>query len=281
MKSDDENAALRTFGGTAGKLSQNPLGIIALFIVLVYAFASIVAALGRNLTEYAMYILVWFLAVFPVMVLVAFTWLVSKHHTKLYAPKDYQNASDFVVIAELGVNNFKSVQSQLPSPETVINVPIDEYPMIEIPAESAENSILSGESKVAVFDPIFEMEREREKIYRDNRFMVLVHELTPSSKPGFKYDISIYAKRHKRRGGSDDIFDVVKAEFYFGKSFGGQIFTGQRKGDVIGVTTSAYGTFLCICRITFEDGEKIMIHRFIDFEMGDVVQKILEKGVAG
>lgn len=65
MKSDDEQTAnLRSFGGTASKFSQNPLGIIALFIVLVYAFASLVMGLGRNLTEYASYILVWFCLTF-------------------------------------------------------------------------------------------------------------------------------------------------------------------------------------------------------------------------
>jgi hypothetical protein len=40
--------------------------------------------------------LIAFLVVFPVIVLVTFTWLVVKHHTKLYGPGDYKNEVHFV-----------------------------------------------------------------------------------------------------------------------------------------------------------------------------------------
>jgi hypothetical protein len=270
MKSD-EDSNLRSFGGTATKLSQNPLGIIALFIVLVYAFASLVVGLGKNLTEYASHILVWFLAMFPVMVLMAFTWLVSRHHTKLYAPKDYQNADDFIAALKLGVNDLKSIQPQLHDPGPSIEFPEAEN-LGKASLEIGEKSLT--ESPAAV---ILKRVNERERIYTDSRLMVLVHEVTPSSKPGFKYDITIYAKRH---GINDDISDVISAEFFFGKSFGTQTFTGQRKGNVIGISTSAYGTFLCTCWITFSDGKTASIYRYIDFEMGDLVQKILQKTTA-
>ena len=42
------NDSLKTFGDTANTLSRNPLGIIALFIVLVYGFASLVTAFGSS-----------------------------------------------------------------------------------------------------------------------------------------------------------------------------------------------------------------------------------------
>ena len=38
------------FGSVATGLARNPLGIIALFIVLVYGFAALVTALGGGLT---------------------------------------------------------------------------------------------------------------------------------------------------------------------------------------------------------------------------------------
>lgn len=79
------------------KLARNPLGIIALFIVLVYGIAGIVLGLSSdNLTEYQRTIFVLFLVMFPCLVLVSFLWLVAKHHTKLYAPSDYRNDEGFL-----------------------------------------------------------------------------------------------------------------------------------------------------------------------------------------
>jgi len=39
---------------------------------------------------------------------------------------------------------------------------------------------------------------------------------------------------------------------------------------LIGVRTSAYGPFLCTCRVTFIDGHVAFHSRYIDFEMGKV-----------
>jgi hypothetical protein len=88
--------SLRDFGNTATKLTHNPLGIIALFIVLVYAFASLVVGLGANLEQSQKTPLIWFLVLFPVLVLIVFAWLVSRHHMKLYAPTDYRDERLFV-----------------------------------------------------------------------------------------------------------------------------------------------------------------------------------------
>ncbi len=90
---------MENFGNTAGKLSRNPIGIIALFIVLVYGIAGLVLGVsGESLQENHKTILVWFLAIFPFSVLGAFTWLVSKHHTKLYSPSDFRNDDGFIRI---------------------------------------------------------------------------------------------------------------------------------------------------------------------------------------
>ncbi len=81
---------------TAGKLARNPLGIIALFIVLVYGIAGVVLNVSSEfLSESQKSILVWFLVVFPFIVFIGFLWLVSKHHTKLYAPTDYKDEEGF------------------------------------------------------------------------------------------------------------------------------------------------------------------------------------------
>lgn len=48
--------------------------------------------------------MVLFLVFFPVIVLVCFTYLVSCHHTKLYAPSDFANERNFMRSIEQGLN---------------------------------------------------------------------------------------------------------------------------------------------------------------------------------
>lgn len=85
-----------SFGNIATQLARNPLGIIALFIVLVYGFAALVLGLSAgNLDQSERLPIIWFLVVFPVIVLAAFYRLVTNHHHKLYAPEDFPNPSDF------------------------------------------------------------------------------------------------------------------------------------------------------------------------------------------
>jgi CheY-like chemotaxis protein len=86
------------FGETAKGLAKNPLGIIALFIVLVYGFASLVTAFGSSLTAQERLPLIYFLVLFPVLVLAVFAWLVSRHAGKLYSPSDYKNEDNYVAV---------------------------------------------------------------------------------------------------------------------------------------------------------------------------------------
>lgn len=86
----------KSFGETAKGLARNPLGIIALFIVLVYGFASLVTAFAGSFTPNERLPLIWFMVLFPVLVLVVFAWLVSKHSGKLFAPSDFKNEDNYV-----------------------------------------------------------------------------------------------------------------------------------------------------------------------------------------
>jgi CheY-like chemotaxis protein len=90
--------SFKTFGGTAKGLAKNPIGIIALFIVLVYGFASLVTAFSSSLTANERIPLIWFLVIFPVLVLVVFAWLVSQHAGKLYSPSDFKNEENYVAV---------------------------------------------------------------------------------------------------------------------------------------------------------------------------------------
>ncbi len=86
---------LAEFSKAAQGLSRNPLGIIALFIVLVYGFAALVTGTS-SLAADQKTPLIYFLVFFPVIVLGVFSWLVSRHSTKLFGPSDFKSEDNFV-----------------------------------------------------------------------------------------------------------------------------------------------------------------------------------------
>ncbi len=104
---------------------------------------------------------------------------------------------------------------------------------------------------------------ERNGVYKRNAGLFLTHILVPSEKPDQKYDIYIYLIRHK----TVDFSDVQKAEFFFGHMWGNEVFCKKPKDGRLGISTSAYGPFLCTCRVHLKGGEIIHLHRYIDFEM--------------
>jgi len=81
------------FQNTAIKLSRTPLGIVALFIVLIYGFASFVVVFAGSDAELIIPV-VWFLVVFPFFVLASFMWLVLSG--KAYGPGDFRNEDNFL-----------------------------------------------------------------------------------------------------------------------------------------------------------------------------------------
>jgi hypothetical protein len=78
-------------------LARNPLGIIALFISLIYAMSALLLGTTvSSLTTQNQTVLVVFLVSFPVLILGVFAWLVSKHHKKLYGPGDFRTDAGFL-----------------------------------------------------------------------------------------------------------------------------------------------------------------------------------------
>ena len=77
--------------------ARNPLGVIALFISLIYGFASLLLnSSADKLTVAERWPLIVFIVAFPVMVLIAFYKLVTNHHGKLYAPSDFKDDKSFL-----------------------------------------------------------------------------------------------------------------------------------------------------------------------------------------
>jgi hypothetical protein len=108
---------------------------------------------------------------------------------------------------------------------------------------------------------------QRAQIYRDNRDIFLVHQIRPSKRPEQNYDVFVFlAGAHGAK--PSDIID--QADFFLGTYWRNKVFTvsNQGAGGTIGITTSAYGSTLCLCRVTFKNppGE-VILQRFLDFEM--------------
>jgi hypothetical protein len=108
-----------------------------------------------------------------------------------------------------------------------------------------------------------EWNARRNAVYTDHRNLFLTHIIKPSSRPGQSFDVFIYLIRHK----SEDFADIQFAEFFLGPYWENKVFPAVEQSGFIGISTSAYGTFLCVCRVTFKDGTQIYLERYIDFEM--------------
>jgi hypothetical protein len=90
------NQGINSFGDVATKLARSPLGIIALFICLIYGFATLLTAFAGGCNAAERLPLIYFLIGFPILVLAVFTWLVSNHSTKLFAPGDFKDEDNYV-----------------------------------------------------------------------------------------------------------------------------------------------------------------------------------------
>lgn len=101
---------------TAKSLARNPLGIIALFIVLVYGFASMVTAFASSFTAMERLPLIYFMIFFPVIVLGVFAWLVSHHSNKLFAPSDFKNEENYVKMQVTAVASLAAASAKGQAP---------------------------------------------------------------------------------------------------------------------------------------------------------------------
>jgi CheY-like chemotaxis protein len=134
---------VKSFDETATSLSKNPLGIIALFLVLVYGLASFVVSSEAKFTPAERIPLIYFLVFFPVLVLAVFSWLVIKHNAKLYGPGDYRYEENFVRL-QMGIAvslAAASVKGDNSRPETKL------YHIVETARSADPSAIVSGKVK--------------------------------------------------------------------------------------------------------------------------------------
>lgn len=155
------NNLLKDFGDSAKELSRNPLGIIALFIVLVYGFACLLFGFSaKDLTEEERLPLIWFTITFPILVLCLFTWLVTKHHDKLYSPKDYRKDESFLETLN------QKIQSKSTKPEE------SEKNIKDLMSYGQEFSIISEQEDIIIRDL-----KGRDLEHESKTAKVLIHQL--------------------------------------------------------------------------------------------------------
>lgn len=126
---------IKGFGETARALARNPLGIIALFIVLVYGLACLVTAFASSFSPSQKTPLIYFLVIFPVLVLAVFSWLVSCHSGKLFAPADFRDEENYVkmqlsAVASLAAASASVERLQIGSTTERDSLPVQDRPMI-------------------------------------------------------------------------------------------------------------------------------------------------------
>jgi uncharacterized protein DUF4062/pYEATS domain-containing protein involved in immunity len=172
--------------------------------------------------------------------------LMTKHIYQTFGNEDNLTAK---VLADLGrhlaMRNAPRVESSL------------DLPKIEVSsiAPEALHFHESGDTAEA-------WNARRNGIKANNREVFLAHVIEPTKEPNQLFDVYIYLIRH----GSDSLSDVKLAEFFLGRYWANRVFPATAQNGFIGISTAAYGTFLCVCRVTFTDGHQIYLDRYIDFE---------------
>ena len=83
---------------------KNPLTIIAIFAGIVEVGSTTVLPF---LEPEVQSIYVWFLMIFPTLLVGAFFVTLNRNHKVLYAPSDFQDDSAFVKLADSQVKNIK------------------------------------------------------------------------------------------------------------------------------------------------------------------------------
>lgn len=100
---------LREFSASAKGLSRNPLGIIALFIVLVYGLACLVVITGGSLSTSERIPIIYFLSAFPFVVLAVFTYLVAFRAGQLFAPGDFEKEETYLELQRMRLSAVASL----------------------------------------------------------------------------------------------------------------------------------------------------------------------------
>jgi len=221
---------------TAKSLARNPLGIIALFIVLVYAVASIVISLAKaEFYQNPFHPAVLFLAIFPMVVLGVFAYLVARHHRNLYAPQDYKDEghffSDLKVPLELRGGATGVATSDTDGKKTDSQI---------------ISSIDSSYSKLVEFG------------------FVLLHQtevLQPRTSPkSGRYRVRVWIESIERK----PLSDIASVTYHVWHDFPQPVLSTSNQASNFDLWLTIYGEFPVLALVTTKTGQAYELQRFID-----------------
>lgn len=123
----------------------------------------------------------------------------------------------------------------------------------------------NDDSRVGVYMDDGSRAAHRNDLYEECHGVMLVHRLQRATENGQLYDVLIYVIPHK----ATSFAGVSSVEYFFGHHWGDKVFPSHDRSRGFPIVTSAYGSFLCTAKVTFNDGTCITLSRYIDFEMGN------------
>jgi hypothetical protein len=162
-----------------------------------------------------------------------------------------------------------------PSTPGTVNAPVQQAEPVEPGGLEALPSEAESSAPSAAID-LPAWTQEREALYRTQHDLFLAHTVRPSRRANQRFDVAIYLVGAH---GTDPTAIVERAEFYLGRYWGNQVIPGLNMGPrtKIGMTTSCFGPFLCICRVVLKGGGgQLILSRYIDFEMAWVFEAARE-----
>jgi tetratricopeptide (TPR) repeat protein len=144
------------FWEAAKAFSRNPLGIIGLFQLLVYAIAGLVAAVGTSFTPFQRNALTAFFVGFPVVILGVFAWLVTRHSGKLFAPSDYRDDANYLQAVQTVRAAVAVTAEKLPEPgpaQAQVQLTIASAELKTLPTEDPEGTDIEMTPRDKVLTP--------------------------------------------------------------------------------------------------------------------------------
>jgi hypothetical protein len=234
-------SSLDTFTSGAKSLARNPLGIIALFIVLIYALATLVLVTGsKSLSAPAERLpLVWFMVLFPVVVLGTFAWLVAKHHGKLYGPRDYSNDDAFFRTFGPGVSPPPAIADG-----TARFATSDKSEPVDPPDDTESISDKYAEIVRAGFCLLHAAKVIRER----------------TSPRSGAYQVRAWVEPIEGR----PISDIESVTYRVWEDFNRRVVTTRSEKTNFDLWMTVYGEYPLLALVKFKDGTTILLQRYID-----------------
>lgn len=223
---------------------RTPLGVVGLFIVLVYAIGSLAFTLQSDVSEAQRWVLVVFVVVFPVVVLGVFLFLVTRAFGRLYAPSDFRSDEAF-----LDFTRGFSRDDTIAKPQ-VVGPPLPNH---------------AGPSQEAGIDfTPAELDALLLAVHGQQLGLFLGHVVSPDPRQDHVWEVAIFVT------GWGPVDEVKKAEFYFGSAWGRRILESVPDDDgKVGIVVRANNGFVALCKVTLSDGREVFLNHYCNLGPGE------------